>query len=95
MPTFALNFSRPGSEVLAQYFMFLALGRQGYEEVQRASNRIANHIAKGIAAIGPYRLITDGSELPVVAFTLKPEVRHAQAAFPRGPQLPALGRAET
>ena len=26
MPTFALNFSRPGSEVIAQYFMFLALG---------------------------------------------------------------------
>ena len=74
MPTFALNFSRPGSEVLAQYFMFLALGKQGYSEVQRASNRIANHIARGIDAIGPYRLITDGSELPVVAFTLKPEV---------------------
>ena len=26
--------------------------------------------------IGPYRLITDGSELPVVAFTLAPEVRN-------------------
>ncbi len=74
MPTFALNFSRPGSEVLAQYFMFLALGWEGYEEVQRASNRIAHHIAHEIAAIGPYRLITDGSELPVVAFALAPEV---------------------
>jgi glutamate decarboxylase len=74
MPTFALNFSRPGSEVLAQYFMFLALGRKGYGEVQRAANRIARHIADGIAEIGPYQLITDGSELPVLAFTLKPEV---------------------
>jgi glutamate decarboxylase len=74
MPTFALNFSRPGSEVLAQYFMFLALGKEGYGNVQRALNRIARHIADGIATIGPYRLITDGSELPVVAFTLKPEV---------------------
>lgn len=26
MPTFALNFSRPGSEVIAQYFMFVSLG---------------------------------------------------------------------
>jgi glutamate decarboxylase len=74
MPTFALNFSRPGSEVLAQYFMFLALGKEGYEEVQRASNRIAGHIAKEIASMGPYRLITDGSELPVVAFALSPDV---------------------
>ena len=30
------------------------------------------HIAREIAAIGPYRLITDGSELPVFAFALKP-----------------------
>ena len=30
MPTFALNFSRPGSEVIAQYFMFARLGREGY-----------------------------------------------------------------
>jgi len=60
--------------VLAQYFMFLALGKEGYEEVQRASNRIAGHIAKEIASMGPYRLITDGSELPVVAFALSPDV---------------------
>jgi glutamate decarboxylase len=76
MPTFALNFSRPGSEVLAQYFMFLSLGRQGYEEVQRASSRIAQHIARELTHIGPYRLITDGSGLPVVAFALKPEVKN-------------------
>ena len=76
MPTFALNFSRPGSEVLAQYFMFLSLGRHGYEGVQRASSRIAQHIAKEISHIGPYRMITDGSALPVVAFALKPEVKN-------------------
>jgi glutamate decarboxylase len=74
MPTFALNFSRPGSEVLAQYFMFLALGKEGYGDIQRASNRVACHIAAEIAKIGPYRLITDGSELPVLAFTLTDEI---------------------
>jgi glutamate decarboxylase len=74
MPTFALNFSRPGSEVLAQYFMFLALGKEGYGDVQRGSSRIARHIACEIAKIGPYRLLTDGGELPVVAFALAPEV---------------------
>jgi glutamate decarboxylase len=74
MPTFALNFSRPGSEVLAQYFMFLALGKEGYGDIQRASNRVACHIAAEIAKLGPYRLITDGSELPVLAFTLRDEI---------------------
>jgi len=74
MPTFALNFSRPGSEVLAQYFMFLALGKEGYGDIQRASNRVACYIAAEIAKIGPYRLITDGSELPVLAFTVRDEI---------------------
>jgi glutamate decarboxylase len=54
--------------------MFLALGAEGYAEIQQASNRIAQHIAREIAAIGCYRLITDGSELPVLAFTTAPEV---------------------
>ncbi len=76
MPTFALNFSRPGSEVVAQYWIFLTLGREGFERVQRASSAVARHIAAGIADIGPYELITDGSELPVFAFTLKAEVKN-------------------
>ena len=39
MPTFALNFSRPGSEVIAQYFMFLSLGREGFTAVQAELER--------------------------------------------------------
>jgi glutamate decarboxylase len=74
MPTFALNFSRPGSEVIAQYYMFVSLGFDGYKEIQCASSAIAQHIAKEIEEIGPYWTLTDGSDLPVFAFALKPEV---------------------
>jgi glutamate decarboxylase len=74
MPTFALNFSRPGSEVIAQYFMLLSLGAEGYRNIQGASSQVAQHIAHGVANLGPYRLITDGSDLPVFAFTTAPEV---------------------
>ena len=76
MPTFALNFSRPGSEVVAQYFMFLSLGREGYEIVQKASSSVAQRIAREVAGMGPYRLITDGSELPVFAFTTNQDVEN-------------------
>jgi glutamate decarboxylase len=74
MPTFALNFSRPGSEVIAQYFMFVSLGHSGYATVMNEMRETARHISSEIAKIGPYRLITDGSELPVFAFALKDEV---------------------
>jgi glutamate decarboxylase len=30
MPTFALNFSCPGAQVIAQYYNFLRLGFEGY-----------------------------------------------------------------
>jgi glutamate decarboxylase len=74
MPTFALNFSRPGSEVIAQYFMFTSLGVEGYQAVQRQSSDIAQYLAAEIEKIGPYRLITRGDELPVFAFTLAPGI---------------------
>ena len=74
MPTFALNFSRPGSEVIAQYFMFMSLGREGYRRVMQNAQDVAIKISSGIAELGPYRLLTRGDELPVFAFTLDPGV---------------------
>jgi glutamate decarboxylase len=71
MPTFALNFSRPGNQIVAQYFNFIRLGFDGYQRVQRAARNVAMHLSGRIEALGPFRLITDGSELPVFAFELK------------------------
>ncbi len=41
MPTFALNFSRPGAQVLLQFYLFLRLGRSGYTAVQQAAQDVA------------------------------------------------------
>jgi glutamate decarboxylase len=40
MPTFALNFSRPGAHVAAQYYNFLRLGFEGYRQVHQTSERL-------------------------------------------------------
>jgi glutamate decarboxylase len=76
MPTFSLNFSRPGSEVIAQYYMFMTLGRTGYRQMMTNLQNVARHISAGVAGIGPYQLLSDGSELPVFSFALKPEVEN-------------------
>ncbi|MPZ85170.1 MAG: glutamate decarboxylase [Actinophytocola sp.] len=70
MPTFALNFSRPGAQVAAQYYTFLRLGFAGFERVQSYSREVATGLAGRIAKLGPFRLLTDGRELPVFAFTV-------------------------
>jgi glutamate decarboxylase len=76
MPTFALNFSRPGSEVIAQYFMFTSLGHEGYRKVIQRCQDVAMHLSSQIATIGPYELLSDGSDLPVFAFTLRDGVEN-------------------
>src|SRR4029079_12246524 len=45
MPTFALNFSRPGNHVVAQYYCFLRLGFEGFRAVHQASRDVAMHIS--------------------------------------------------
>ena len=71
MPTFALNFSRPGGQVVAQYYNFLRLGFEGYRRVQSYSRDVATRLSAAIGELGPYRLLTRGDELPVFAFTLQ------------------------
>jgi glutamate decarboxylase len=71
MPTFALNFSRPGGQVAAQYYNFLRLGFDGYRQVQQACQDVATYLAAEIAAIGPFELLSDGTDLPVLAVKLR------------------------
>ncbi|MBN1915321.1 MAG: glutamate decarboxylase [Parachlamydiales bacterium] len=73
MATFAINFSRPGAQICAQYYNFLRLGKEGYTKVQQACQDVAMYLSKNIFKMGPFRLISDGSDIPVFAWTLKEE----------------------
>ncbi len=70
MPTFALNFSRPGNQVAAQYYNFLRLGFDGYKKVQQTCRDVALYASEQIGKMEHFELLTDGSELPVFAFAL-------------------------
>ena len=71
MPTFALNFSRPGAQVLLQYYLFLRLGFEGYRAVQQESQDVAKFLSAGIAKLDAFELWNDGSDIPVFAWRLK------------------------
>ncbi|MGI8457818.1 MAG: glutamate decarboxylase [Propionibacteriaceae bacterium] len=74
LPTFALNFSRPGAQVIAQYFEFLRLGREGFRAVQQSCRDVATSLAGRIGDLAEFELVTDGSELPVFAFRVADQV---------------------
>jgi glutamate decarboxylase len=74
MPTFNLNFSRPGGQVIASYYNFLRRGRDGYRKVQSATYLVAQHLAAGLAATGRFDIVFDGDPragIPAVAWTLR------------------------
>ena len=95
MPTFALNFSRPGAQVVAQYYNFLRLGFDGYRKVQSYAREVATRLAQTIAELGPFTLLTRGDELPVFAFRLRDGIDNftvfdvSSALRERGWQVPA------
>jgi glutamate decarboxylase len=69
MPTLALNFSRPGAQVLLQYYNFLRLGREGYRRVMQASKDAARYLAAELTKLGAFEVLTDGTDMPLVAWT--------------------------
>jgi glutamate decarboxylase len=75
MPTFALNFSRPGAQVVLQYFQFLRLGREGYRLVQQTCQDVAVHVSRTLSAMPEFDVVSDGRELPVVTFSVSPSVK--------------------
>ncbi len=74
MPTFTLNFSRPGNQVVGQYYNFLRLGRVGYTKIMETLRIIATGLSAAIAELGPFEVVSDGRAIPVLAFKLKEEV---------------------
>ncbi len=94
--TFTLNFSTGSSMVLAQYYNFVRLGRQGYTYVIEAMEKNAHALADRLEATGDFELIgADEEQLPLVAFRLTGEKNYDefdlswQLSAERGWMLPA------
>ncbi len=94
MPTFTLNFSRPGNQIVGQYYNFLRLGREGYTRIMTTLRQVATDLSSRIAALGPFDLLSDGSTIPVFAFRLLDASRYSvydvsERLRGRGWQVPA------
>ena len=94
MPTFTLNFSKGGNQVIGQYYNFLRLGKAGYKQVMASLSDTARWLGDQLRNSEHFEVITDGSAIPVIAFRLKGDpgytefdVSHALRSF--GWQVPA------
>lgn len=73
MPNYSLNFSKPSSMVLAQYYNFLRLGRAGYTRIVKNILEVAEYVENTLLATGKFKVLTDTRYLPVAALSLKHE----------------------
>ena len=74
MRDIGLNFSRPGGQVVCQYYNFLRLGQQGYRRVHEACYDTAQYIAGEIEKLGPFEIIYPGdmrSGIPALCWKMK------------------------
>lgn len=78
MPTFTLNFSRPGNQVVGQYYNFLRLGRAGYTHVMQCLSGTARWLADQLESSHHFEVIADGSAIPVVAFKLSADFGYTE-----------------
>jgi glutamate decarboxylase len=92
MPTFALNFSRPGGEIICQYYNFLRLGKEGYRAIQNECAEHGRFLAERIAALGPFRLIYDGVDgIPGLCWELRDPVGSPFTLYELGDRLRERG----
>ena len=74
MPVFQINFSRPAGQIVAQYYNFVRLGTNGYQNVHDACYDTGKFLAQQIVKLGPFELLCDSNPLtgiPSVAWRIK------------------------
>lgn len=77
MPTFTLNFSRPGNQIVGQYYNLIRLGRDGYARIMGTLRDTARWLAGRLADDAGCEVLTGGDELPVITWRYRDVDAHA------------------
>ena len=94
MRDIALNFSRPGGQIVCQYYNFIRLGREGYQKIHTASYATAKYIAGEIEKMGPFEVIYDGDMrggIPALCWKMKDGVDPGFSLYDLADRLRARG----
>ena len=94
MRDIALNFSRPGGQVVCQYYNFLRLGREGYRKIHGACYATAQFLAEQISKVDLFEVIYDGQTnegIPALCWKLKEGVDPGFTLYDLADRLRARG----
>ena len=71
IPSISINFSRPGNQVLAQYYQFIRLGKEGYKKVQQNCLNVCLYLKDQLKKMGIFEFFSDDMPNPLFIWKLK------------------------
>ena len=96
IPSISINFSRPGNQVLAQYYQFIRLGFEGYRLIQQSCLDVCNYIKTELKKMEIFEILDDNLCNPLFVWKLKEDANRkwtlydlSDAVHVQGWQVPA------
>lgn len=62
----AINFSRPASQIIGQYYNFLRYGFEGYRQIHQRIKDVAMYLSDSLEKTGSFEIYNNGENLPIV-----------------------------
>lgn len=69
--TMAINFSRSASQIVAQYYVFMRNGMEGYHEIHQRTMDVAHYLVGEIKDTGLFEMLEEATEIPILCWRLK------------------------
>ena len=65
IPSISINFSRPGNQVLDQYYQFMRLGKEGYKKVQQHCLNVCLYLKEQLKKMGIFEFFSNDMPNPL------------------------------
>ncbi|MGL5683843.1 MAG: glutamate decarboxylase [Marinifilaceae bacterium] len=91
VPSISINFSRPGNQILAQYYQFLRLGMEGYRQIQQNCLDVCRYMQKRLAEFGIFELYSNDLPNPLFAWELKADPNRKWTLYDLSDELHVYG----
>ncbi|MEG0795187.1 MAG: glutamate decarboxylase [Odoribacter sp.] len=96
IPSISINFSRPGNQVLAQYYQLVRLGMEGYRQIQQNCIDVCLYLKHQLKELGMFEFFATDMPNPLFIWKLKDDAARkwtlydlSDALHTQGWQVPA------
>ena len=68
--TMVINFSRSAAQIVAQYYVFMRNGFEGFKEIHQRTMDVAHYLVDEIKGMGIFEMLEEATEIPILCWRL-------------------------